>query len=513
MADALVIIEAPGKRAALSDVLWRAGVRDCEVLATVGHIAANPNGLRPLEITSSFRETAYAIREDRREVVARIREAAQDAARIYLATDDDQEGDVIARDVLYMAIAPEDRARVRRVRLRSLSPSEVTAALDGAAPFDPLAAAKGDARRILDRMIGALSSAEGAVGRVQGSLLLALAQQKPVLGVMTYLASADDGGADWVAQVPVYSDTPMVDAERFDVGMAGGTSHEATLATRPLNYGEIVLSASLETEATPREVARAMQSLYERGQLTYPRSSAQALSPESARRLEIMAQMNGADFDARRFAAVRGGAPEIEHGHEAPNPAVLDVPLNRQAELLTLEEQVLVHVARHLVDCGLRCRLEQPAFGELKRLPAGLEGLQWHRRAEIGQRFYESAEPVAGLRAWTAQQSLLQMMQKNRLGRPSTLVEHVDKFAARGLVDAGLELTAKGRAWFANVDQLFGHQNLARLVEEYLDVHRESAPLMVADMVSKFGIALGEASGVPLEQEFDDEQTNTVSGV
>lgn len=513
MADALVIIEAPGKRAALSDVLWQAGVRDCEVLATVGHIAANPNGLRPIQITSSFRETAYAIREDRREVAARIREAAQDAARIYLATDDDQEGDVIARDVLYMVIAPEDRVRVRRVRLRSLSPSEVTAALDGAAPFDPLAAAKGDARRILDRLIGALSSAEGAVGRVQGSLLLALAQQKPVLGVMTYLASAEDGGADWVAQAPVYADTPMLDAERFDVRMAAASSRETTLASRPLNYGEIVLSASLEADARPREVARAMQSLYERGQLTYPRSTAQALSPESARRLEIMAQMNGADFDARRFAAVRSGAPEVEHGHEAPNPAGFDVPLNRQNALLTLEEQTLVHVARHLVDCGLRCRVEQPSLGAMERLPEALTGLPWHRRTEIGQRFYEAVPPAVGMRAWTAEQSLLQLMNKNRLGRPSTLVEHVDKFASRGLVDEGLELTAKGRAWCANVGQLFGQQNVARLVEEYLDVHRESAPLMVADMVSKFGIALGEASGVPLEQELDDEQTNTVSSV
>ena len=77
MAESLVIIEAPGKRAGLSDVLWRAGMRGFEVLATAGHIATNPTRLTPLCITSSFRETGYAIREDRRAACERIREAAQ----------------------------------------------------------------------------------------------------------------------------------------------------------------------------------------------------------------------------------------------------------------------------------------------------------------------------------------------------------------------------------------------------------------------------------------------------
>ena len=74
MAQDLVVIEAPGKRAGLSDVLWRAGYRDFEVVATAGHIASNPSGLRPLGITSSYRETAYRIREDRVAACERIRE-------------------------------------------------------------------------------------------------------------------------------------------------------------------------------------------------------------------------------------------------------------------------------------------------------------------------------------------------------------------------------------------------------------------------------------------------------
>ena len=241
MTNVLVIIEAPGKRASLSDVLWRVGLRVAQVLATVGHIASNPASLSPLGVTSGFRETSYALREDRQHAVERIRAAAQGSDTIYLATDDDQEGDVIARDVYFLALEPEDRQRVQRVRLRSLAASEVRDAFALASPFDPLAAAKGDARRILDRMIGALSSAEGAVGRVQGSLLLALSEQKPVLGVMTHRVKSEDGEGDWIAQQPVYVDSQLFDAS-VDVSMGVGSSVAATLGARPMAYGEIVLS-------------------------------------------------------------------------------------------------------------------------------------------------------------------------------------------------------------------------------------------------------------------------------
>ena len=103
----------------------------------------------------------------------------------------------------------------------------------------------------------------------------------------------------------------------------------------------------------------------------------------------------------------------------------------------------------------------------------------------------------------------MHLMHKNGLGRPSTVVEHVNKFAARGLVDGDFELTAKGRDWCANVGQLFKHQNLARLVEEYLETHRNAAPLMVAEMVEKFGIPVGTSDGMPFDQEYEDGQENT----
>ena len=46
MASNLFIIEAPGKRKGMSNMLWRAGVCDVEAMATVGHIGTNPEGFK-----------------------------------------------------------------------------------------------------------------------------------------------------------------------------------------------------------------------------------------------------------------------------------------------------------------------------------------------------------------------------------------------------------------------------------------------------------------------------------
>src|SRR5581483_11022243 len=132
MATRLVIIEAPGKRKHVGSLLWQAGYRDAEVVATVGHIGTNPEGFKPLAIDAAYRETGYRLKPEKEALAAEI---GREASQIFLATDDDQEGDVIARDVLRFCIAADDQAKVKRVRLKALSVAEVKAAFAAAVPF------------------------------------------------------------------------------------------------------------------------------------------------------------------------------------------------------------------------------------------------------------------------------------------------------------------------------------------------------------------------------------------
>jgi len=508
MPSNLFIIEAPGKREGLSGLLWRAGIRDAEVMATVGHIGTNPQGFQPLGIDAQYRETEYRLKPDKGVLAMKIGAAAKAAKKIYLATDDDQEGDVIARDVLRFCIDPEDHAKAVRTRLKALAPSELKAAVDAAEPFDPMAAVRGDARRVLDRLIGALSSREAAVGRVQGSLLLTLAELHPVVGVATVTMPSDDGKGDWIATAPVYAGQPVPETPAITVVARVGKSFEATLASQAMNHDDVLLSASLATGEPVERVSQAMQTLYERGQMTYPRAKDRAVSPDAFRRLQALARVHGAGFDEHRFKAVR--AVEGEHAHEAPNPTVLDLPLNRQNALLSMEERVLVHVARNLIECGMPCQYQTPRLVDVAALPGGLAKLAWHRMVPAGERLWEPGAPAAGVVKWTPEQSVLHLMSKCGLGRPSTIVNHVGKFIERGLVDADFALTEKGQAWTQRIGELFsGNRGLSKTVETYLELNRKPAEDMVREMITL--CALDSAVGSGANQGYDDDEELEIS--
>lgn len=505
MAANLFIIEAPGKRKSMFDVLRRAGVRDIDIEATVGHLGTNPAGFKPLAVDSEYRETAYRIKPEREHLAAVIAHKASEAKRIYLATDDDQEGDVIARDALHFCIPEEHRHKAVRLRLKALAQAEVAAAIRDAKPFDEMMAAQGDARRIIDRLIGSLSSDAGAVGRVQGSLLLALADQQPVVGVVTHTLPSVDGKGNFVAKEPVFAGQAVPEVLQLEIEAMTASASKITMAQAPMNHDQILLAASLRTGAEVGDVSRAMQSLYERGRMSYPRAKDCAISPESLRRLSMVARANGAMFRADLFSEVREIAGA--HGHEAPNPLVLDVPTNRAFGMLTLEEQVLVTLTQNLIDSGIEGRFERP---NTANLPEAARDLNWHRATAIGTRLWANVPDRAGFQPWTKEQSLLHFMIKNELGRPSTIVAHIDKFLTRDLVTQDFELTRKGQEWAANVGAVFSYRNVSKLIEEYVESNRKSSSSMVSDMVELFELH-GVRTAVEQHMEANEHEQIEIS--
>jgi DNA topoisomerase-1 len=477
-ASNLFIIEAPGKRRSMFDALRRAGVRDIEIEATVGHLGSNPDGLKPLAVDSQYRETAYRIKPDKEHLALRIASKAADAKRIYLATDDDQEGDVIARDALLFCVPQEYRHKAVRMRLKALGHAEVVAALRDARPFDEIMAAQGDARRIIDRLVGSLSGEAGAVGRVQGSLLLALAEQRPVIGVVTHTLAAADGKGDFVAKVPVFAGQPVPQAWALDQEVLIESTAKAAMAQAPWNHDQIILASSLRTGATLEAVQRAMQTLYENGRMSYPRAKDTAITPESAKRLGMVARANGAMFRQELFGAIR--TVTGVHTHEAPNPTALDVPVNRSFGMMSLEEQVLVTLTQNLIDCGIEARYDRP---QVAAVPLELRDLNWGRLTAIGTRLWAGPTERAGFQPWTREQSLLHFMAKNELGRPSTIITHIDKFLTRGLTTQTFDLTGKGREWAVNTAAVLGDRNISKMIEEFIENNRKAPSQMVSDMV------------------------------
>lgn len=483
MAGALFLIEAPGKRASLGRVLSRLGLHDAQIEATVGHLGANPPGLRPVGINGALAETGYRLQPDKEALAARIAAKAAQAAVVYLATDDDQEGDVIARDALRWCVPLEAHDRVRRLRLRALSQAEVEAALRAATPFEPECAHRGDARRVLDRLVGAMSDHGVAIGRVQGSLLLTLAARPPVVAVVTHLLPAEDAHGPFTAKVEVRGAAQAPTPWAGTAPAAVAHAQAGSVSAAPWNHDEIILASSLRMGASPGAVETALQKLYESGRLTYPRARDRALTSESVRRLGALAKLNGTSFVPRCFSAQR--TPGVSHGHEAPNPVGLDVPVNRPLAWMGLEEQVLVNLTQNLIQHGMEAFLERP---DLSAVPAGLRELDWQRVRPLGRALWQLPAPAAGVKAWTPAQSVLHCMIEHGLARPSTIVSHVEKFLTRGLVNEVFELTDKGMQWAASNADILKSQNFSAEVEKWIDSTNNPPREMVAGIIKAFGL-------------------------
>ncbi len=503
----LFVIEASGKKTLLQRLLHECGIRNAQVLATLGHLCGNPSRLTPLAIAANYRETQYAVKTEKADIARQMTDMATHAQSIWLATDDDAEGDVIARDVFQHCIPADKQGVVKRLRLRALTKEEVQRALAQAKPLDALEACQGDARRVVDRLLGSLSSEQGVVGRVSSSTLLALSQATPVMGERTYTCASADKKGVWVATEPVYDKTLKIDGEHIaDVALSAGWENTSRMANTVMDYNDLLLRASLETRMALRDINAAMQNLYEKGALTYLRSSDHAISPAAIDRLSVAAEANGVHFRADIFpdTATRSAEQQYRYAHEAPNPLSVGYPLNRQDDLLSRDDRVLVFIARQLMYCGIVCKEQKPAPMELAKLPPELQGLAWHRQIVPADSFlWDKPAVTAGTVRWTPQQILLKFMTEKGLGRASTILNHVESLLSKDVIEPfHFTLTEEGQRWRNQAATLFNHKIISPMVEALIDESYEDPARIVAKALRVCGLSAEDFGG--LETANDD---------
>lgn len=380
--QALVIIEAQGKVTTWQRVLASIGMK-ARVVATHGHIARFPDRLTPLGI--DLRQGASCDRGrivDPRQLQSLLAEVALVTANapIFIATDDDAEGDVIALDIIEGLIAADSRLaqRLFRVRLHALSSDGITVALNAAAPVretatDILARAlPGRARAVTDRWIGAVFSrhANHPVGRVRSAILGAfllldraphLLRGRPETGEIILRCRARNGGPAFLSHIRLDGTqdpervAQLIDlAQRFKGRMVPGmvcprTSLSAAVSprigtVRPFNTGDAIAYAARHFNLGARQAMKGLQDAYMDGLISYPRTDARSLSRESAVRVLRIAdacRMPGGSVsalcgdDQTDLAAEIMAGPRPRRPHEALHP-ICDITRDRIARLETI---------------------------------------------------------------------------------------------------------------------------------------------------------------------------------
>jgi len=147
MARNLVIVESPAKAKTIEGYLGK----DFQVTSSMGHIRDLPKGSGAIDIENNF-EPTYEISPDKKEIISKLKKLSEDAETVYLASDEDREGEAISWH-LKEALDLND-AKIRRIVFTEITKKAILNALQNPRGIDIDLVNAQQARRVLDRLVG-----------------------------------------------------------------------------------------------------------------------------------------------------------------------------------------------------------------------------------------------------------------------------------------------------------------------------------------------------------------------
>jgi DNA topoisomerase-1 len=464
----LFVIEAPGKARQLEELLQGLGI-EAKVQATKGHLYEMPKRATPLGIDAGFRDFERKLIDPL--IGQRLREAAMESDNVFVATDADQEGDVIAWDVA--ELLSDIHSTPFRVRLRGMDTDSIREAIDGASLVSKRDAVPGRTRAIIDRMIGGVFSNNGvAVGRIGSALLGVIRDDAPATRRVLLVAPSKDNGRPWTAECdiksPITGDIakklvavkfPPLDVER----------RESSAPTAPANMGQIMVRAGDELDMSPKEASESLQKLYEAGRMSYPRAGSKGISKSVMRKIARELKKAGYTFDEEKTPDKK--ASDV---HDAPYP-IGGVQAQQDPVRQGHEEGLRTLVARDLIKTG-QTHIQEKGVGATAAAHLRSKGFapevcdyvgKLHWRRETGPR-YPGQESWPKSKTWSRRPDtvLLEAAVEKGLGRPSTWSNHITKFMERQLVDDDLQLTSKGREWISRTPPILLNPQISAAIEQ-----------------------------------------------
>lgn len=142
----LVIVESPAKAKTIEGYLGQ----DFLVKSSFGHVRDLPKG-DAIDIKNGFKPR-YEITDDKKQVISELKKLAKESETVWLATDDDREGEAISWHLLEALGIPEDKTK--RIVFREITKPAILKAIDNPRKIDRDLVNAQQARRVLDRLVG-----------------------------------------------------------------------------------------------------------------------------------------------------------------------------------------------------------------------------------------------------------------------------------------------------------------------------------------------------------------------
>ena len=373
MARALVIVESVAKATRIQGMLGP----DYIVKPSVGHVRDLPQSAA--EIPASVKgekwarlginvddhfKPVYVVSADRTKVVAELRAALKQVDELYLATDEDREGEAIA---WHLQEVLKPKVPVKRMVFHEITPTAIERAVRETRDLDLRLVDAQEGRRFLDRLVGyevspvlwrVVDKARSA-GRVQSVAIRLVCERERERMAFTAASWFDvvanlagqagsleatletlDGGSLATGKhfdaagrldpaagvVAIDAATASAIADRLPSVTARVESITATPRTQrpqpPFMTSSLQIEASRKLRFDPERTMRAAQRLYEQGWITYMRTDSTTLSDEAitaARRLA--ASRYGDDYVADQPRRYDRKVKNAQEAHEAIRPA------------------------------------------------------------------------------------------------------------------------------------------------------------------------------------------------
>ncbi len=342
MAKNLVIVESPAKAKTIEGFLGK----DYLVKSSFGHVRDLPKSVIGVEIENNF-FPLYEIPADKKAVVADLKKLSQQAETVWLATDEDREGEAISWH-LAKSLGLDD-SRYKRIVFHEITKKAILEAIENPRLIDNHLVDAQQARRVLDRLVGFELSPllwkkikpSLSAGRVQSvAVRLIVEREKEIQAFKTsysYRLIALFDVDHHKQKVTVKAELPRRFSEKkealaFLESCKGASFVVEGTDTRPAKKSPAppFTTSTLQQEASRKlgfSVSRTMmvaQKLYESGKITYMRTDSVSLSGTAmAMAKEEIERSYGAKYvKLRKFTTKSKGAQEA---HEAIRPTYLNV--------------------------------------------------------------------------------------------------------------------------------------------------------------------------------------------
>ncbi|HWK07157.1 MAG TPA: type I DNA topoisomerase [Puia sp.] len=485
MAKNLLIVESPAKAKTIEKILGE----DFEVKSCYGHIRDLEKGDMGIDVKNNY-QPRYIVPEEKEKVVKELKSIAKKSGEVWLATDEDREGEAISWHLC--EVLGLDPVTTKRIVFHEITTPAIRAAVTKPRTVDMNLVNAQQARRILDRIVGfelspvlwrKMSMKNNlSAGRVQSVAVRIIAEREreinAFVAVSSFKIEALFTSKDVTGKLVTFSaegkrQASAENAEAFLKGCIGAGYTVTDIQVKP---GKKTPAAPFTTSTLQQEASRKLgygvsrtmllaQKLYESGKITYMRTDSVNLSETATEAVtgQIRSQYGDKYVQARKFKNKNESAQEA---HEAIRPTYMDSMTVEDADCRRLYELIWKRtMASQMADAELEKttakiqvstnKEELTASGEVLKFDGFLKVYMEDRDEDEGTEEDEQESmlpplavqqklPLKEMKAIErftrplpryTEASLVKKLEELGIGRPSTYAPTISTILKRGYVE------------------------------------------------------------------------------